>query len=169
MMRVPPHYKQAGWQRFFAGIIIGMLIGWFFFIYEFGNVQEKLVTEIKKQESTIKEQKESIEILRSDQDALNKENLKKLTIQEVKVYFKNDKDLKLSELSTHELRSAIENELKAVKNKNIETVANAKELLFQTIENTIFIVNEKKYQVTIKELYLFTKLELFVEIKIANS
>ncbi|UTW68875.1 hypothetical protein KHA80_16285 [Anaerobacillus sp. HL2] len=61
----------------------------------------------------------------------------------MKVYFKNDKDLKLSELSTHELRSAIENELTTVKNKNIETVANAKNYYFQTIENTIFTVNDK--------------------------
>jgi hypothetical protein len=168
MMRVPPYYKRPGWQRFFAGVIIGMVIGWFFFIYEFGIVQEKLVTEIKKHESTIEDQEKDIEILRSDQDELNKENQKKLTVQEVKVYFKNDKDLKLSELSIHELRSKVENELKPVKNKNIETVANTKELLFQTIENTTYDVNDKRYQVTVKELYLFTTLEIFVEIRLAD-
>ncbi|WNF36043.1 hypothetical protein RJD24_16540 [Bacillaceae bacterium IKA-2] len=168
MMRIPPHYKRAGWQRFFAGIIIGMIFGWFFFIYEFGIVQEKLVTEIKKQESTIKDQLDTIEILRSDQDEVNKDNLKKLTVQEVKVYFKNNKDLKLSELSIHELRSAIENELKSVKSKNIETIASSKYLLFQTIENKTFVINNKRYQVTIKELYLFTTLELFVVIHLAE-
>lgn len=169
MMRIPPpYYQRAGWQRFFAGMLIGMLIGWFFFIYEFGIVQEKLVTEIKKQESTIKDQKQTIEILRSDHDEINKENLKKLTVQELKVYFKNDKDLKLSELSIHELRSAIENELKGVLSKNIETVANSKDLLFQTVENKIFVINKKRYQVTVKELYLFTTLELFCTIRIAD-
>ncbi len=167
-MRIPPYYRRPGWQRFFAGMVIGMLIGWFFFIYQFGIVQEKLVNEIKKQEVTIKDQKDTIDILRSDQDELNKENQKKLTIQEVKIYFKNDKDLKLSELSIHELRSAVENELKAVKNKNIETVANTKELLFQTLENTTYEINDKRYQVTVKELYLFTTLEVFVEIRLAQ-
>ncbi|OIJ12590.1 hypothetical protein BKP37_13270 [Anaerobacillus alkalilacustris] len=167
-MRIPPYYKKTGWQRFFSGIIIGILIGWFFFIYEFGAVQEKLVTEIKKQESTINAQKETIEILRSDQDELNKENLKKLTIQEVKVYFINDKDLKLSELSVHEFRLQIENELKAVKNKNIELVANTKELLIQAIENRDFIINEKRYRVTIKGWSIYTTLELFVEIRLAE-
>lgn len=168
MMRIPLYYRRPGWQRFFAGMIVGMIFGWFFFLYEFGTVQEKLVTEIKKQESTIKDQKQSIEILRSDQEEVNKNNLKKLTVQEVKVYFKNDKDLKLSELSIHELRSAIENELKSVKSKNIESIANSKSLVFQTIENKTFVINDKRYQVTVEELYLFTTLELFVVIRLAK-
>lgn len=167
-MRIPTYYKRSGWQRFFAGMIIGIIFGWFFFLYEFGTVQEKLVTEIKKQESTIKDQKQSIEILRSDQDEVNKKNLKKLTVQELKVYFKNDKDLKLSELSIHELRSAIENELKSVKSKNIETIANSKELLFHTLENKTFVINDKRYHVTVKELYLFTTLEIFFVIRLAE-
>ncbi|OIJ11013.1 hypothetical protein BKP35_12735 [Anaerobacillus arseniciselenatis] len=167
-MRIPPYYKKPGWQRFFSGMIIGMLIGWFFFIYQFGIVQEKLVNEIKKQEITINDQKDTIEILRSDQDELNKENQRKLTIQEIKVYFKNDKELKLSELSIHELRSKVENELKAIKNKNIETVANTKELLYQTLENTTYEVNDKKYQVTVKDVWAYTTLEVFVEIRLAN-
>lgn len=168
MMRIPPHYMRSRWQRFFAGMIIGMIFGWGFFLYEFGTVQEKLVTQIKKHESTIKDQKQSIEILRSDQDEMNKDNLKKLTVQEVKVYFKNDKDLKLSELSIHELRSAIENELKSVKSKNIETIANSKDLLFQTLENKTFVINDKRYQVSVKELYLFTTLEIFFVIRLAE-
>lgn len=167
-MRIPPYYKKPGWQRFFSGIIIGMLIGWFFFIYQFGIVQEKLVNQIKKQEITIKEQRDDIEILRSDQDELNKENQKKLTIQEIKVYFKNDKELKLSELSLHELRSKVENELKSVKNKNIETVATTRELLYQMIENTTYVINDKRYQVTVKDVWVYTTLEIFVDIRIAD-
>jgi hypothetical protein len=168
MMRIPPYYRQAGWQRFFSGIIIGMIIGWFFFIYQFGSIQEKLVTEIKMQQAIIKDQKRDIEVLRSDKDELNKENQKKLTVQEVKVYFKNDKELKLSELSLYELRSQIENELTPVKNKNIEAVANARELLYQTVQNKTYTVNEKRYHVIVKELHLYTTLEIFVEIRLAD-
>ncbi len=167
-MRIPPFYKQAGWQRFFAGVIIGMLIGWFFFIYEFGEVQEKLVTKIRMQEATIKNQKDTIEILRSDKDELNKENQKKLTVQEVKVYFKNDKLFKLSELSTHDLRSQIEKELSAVLNRNIESVAESKDLLYQSIENKVFEVNEKRYHVIVRDFVLYTKLQVFVEIRLAD-
>lgn len=168
MMRIPPYYRKPGWQRFFAGIIIGMVIGWFFFIYQFGTVQEKLVTEIKMQETTIKEQKRNIEILRSDKDELNKENQKKLTVQEVKIYFKNDKALKLSELSLHELRSQIEHELTPIMNKPIETVSNASDLLHQTIQNKTYTVNDKRYHVIIKEVHLYTTLQLFVEIRLAD-
>jgi hypothetical protein len=168
MMRIPPYYRQAGWQRFFSGVIIGMIIGWFFFIYQFGSIQEKLVTEIKMQQAMIKDQKRDIEVLRSDKDELNKENQKKLTVQEVKVYFKNDKELKLSELSIYELRSQIENELTPVKNKNIEAVANARELLYQTVQNKTYTVNEKRYHVIVKELHLYTTLEIFVEIRLAD-
>ncbi|RXI98752.1 hypothetical protein DS745_19640 [Anaerobacillus alkaliphilus] len=167
-MRIPPYYKQAGWQRFFAGVIIGMIIGWFFFIYEFGEVQEKLVTKIKMQEATIKNQKDTIEILRSDKDELNKENQKKLTVQEVKVYFKNDKAFRLSELSTHDLRSQIEKELSAVLNRNIESVAESKDLLYQSIENKVFEVNDKRYHVVVRDFVLYTKLQVFVEIRLAD-
>lgn len=168
-MRIPPYYKKPGWQRFFAGMILGFIFGWFFFIYEFGSVQERLVTEIKKQEAIIKDQKNNIEILRSDKDELNKENKKKLTVQEVKVYFKNEKALKLSELSIYELRSQIEAELTPIINKNIETVTNTKDLLFQTIQNKTYLVNEKRYHVIVRELYLHTTLELFVEIRLAAN
>jgi hypothetical protein len=168
MMRVPPYYRQAKWKRFFAGVIIGTIFGWFFFIYQFGSVQEKLVTEIKMQEAIIKDQKDDIEILRSDKDELNKENQKKLTVQEVKVYFKNDKSFKLSELSIYELRSQIENELKTVINKNIETVANTKDLLYQSVENKTFEVNGKKYHIIVRDFVLYTTLQLFVEIRLAN-
>lgn len=164
MMRIPPYYKQAGWQRFFAGVILGMLIGWLFFLYQFGAVHEKLVVEIKKQQSVIKKHETNIEILQSDQKERNEENKKKLTVQDVKVYFKNEQAVKLNELTLHELRSAIENEIKSIKNTNIENVANSKDLLIQTIENKLFIINDKKLQVTVKELYLFTTLELYVEI-----
>lgn len=166
MMRIPPYYKQASWQRFFAGVVIGMLIGWFFFIYLFGNAYDRLIIDYKKQEATIKEQEEKIQFLRSDQEEKNKENERKLTIQEIKVFFNNEKDLKLNELTLHELRSSIESELTAIRKQNIATVASSRHLLIQTLENKIFTVNDKKYQIIVKELYLFTTLELYVDIQI---
>ncbi len=164
MVHFPPYYRRPGWQRFFAGVILGMFIGWLFFLYQFGAVHEKLVVEIKKQQAIIQKHETTINILQSDQNERNEENKKKLTVQEVKVYFQNDHAVKLNELTLHELRSAIENELKSVKNKNIETVSNSKDLLKQTIENKTFVINEKKYQITINELHLYTTLEIYVNI-----
>ncbi|MBB5172732.1 sporulation membrane protein YtrI [Texcoconibacillus texcoconensis] len=164
-MRIPPFYNDSTWQRFFAGIVVGMIIGWLFFLYNFGNVHEKLVLEINKQKSTIENQEETIDILQRDQEEINEEAKKNLTVQDIKITVVNEEDIKLSELTLHELKANVEHELEIVRNKNIETVANTKELLLKAVENKTFVVNENRYKLNIEQLFLFTTLEIFVRIE----
>ncbi len=44
-MHIPPYYKRPSFQRFFAGICIGTIIGYLIFIYMFGELQEKWIEE----------------------------------------------------------------------------------------------------------------------------
>lgn len=167
-MRIPEHYKRPGWQRFFAGFFLGTLVGWTFFVYHFGNVHEDLIIEIKKHELTIQNQKDTIETLRSEERRLNEENQKKLTIQDIKIYFTNEQRLKLSELTTYELKQLALNELKFLEGQEIGTVASTKELMLRTIENKVFQINENRYQLKAEEVYLYTTLELYLSIKIGD-
>ncbi|MBU8905167.1 sporulation membrane protein YtrI [Desertibacillus haloalkaliphilus] len=167
-MRIPPYYQHPGWQRFLAGVVIGMLIGWLFFLYHFGHVHEKLVIEIRKQQMTIENQKKDIETLRSDQRRLNEENQKKLTIQDIEIEFTNERKLRLNELTLYELRQKAIDELNFLKNKDIETVAETKDLMIRTIENKVFEIEDSRYQLNVEELYLFTTLEMHMKIELVN-
>ena len=167
-MRIPPYYKRPGWQRFFAGVIIGMIIGWTFFIYNFGMVHEKLVTEIKKQQSTIEAQMKTIDVLRSDQKKLNEENEKRLTIQDIEIYFTNERNMKITELTVYELKQQALGELEFIKNKDIATIAKTRDLMIKTIENKVFLVEDNKFQLKLAELYLYTTLELYMKIEKVN-
>ncbi|SDZ54678.1 hypothetical protein SAMN05421736_116115 [Evansella caseinilytica] len=167
-MRIPPLYQDKSWQRFFAGFIIGMLIGWLFFLYHFGMVHEKLIMEIKEQQTTITNQEDRIENLTKEQDQKNEEMKKSLTVQEITITFTNEKEVKLSELTLQELRGSIEGELELIRNKNIETVASSKELLLKSVENKVFIIGDKKYRLIIEQLILFTELEMYLRIESAE-
>ncbi|WP_096202700.1 sporulation membrane protein YtrI [Bacillus sp. FJAT-45350] len=167
-MRIPEYYKRPGWQRFFAGVIIGMLIGWGFFIYNFGTIHERLVIEIKKQQLTIDDQKKTIKILRSDQEKLNEENQKKLTIQDIEIQFTNEEKLKLNELTLYELKQNALSELEFLKGKDIETVSRTKDLMIRTIENKMFTIGESRFQLKTVYVSLYTTIELHMKIEFVN-
>lgn len=167
-MRIPPLHNDKSWQRFFAGFILGMIFGWLFFLYHFGTVHEKLVMEINKQKTTIVSQENTIENLRKDQDEKNEQIQKSLTVQDITINFVNEKDIKLSELMLHEIRSNITAELEDLRNKNIETVRNSKELLIKAVENKGFLVNSKRFRLKIEQLIIDTSLEINVRIEAAD-
>ncbi|WP_078555475.1 sporulation membrane protein YtrI [Bacillus alkalicellulosilyticus] len=167
-MRIPPYYRRPGWQRFFGGVLLGMLIGWAFFVYNFGTIHEKLIYDIKMKNITIEEQKETIEKLRNEETRLNEEKEKRLTVQEIKITFSNDRQLKLNELTIYELQHSVSNELKEVKGKSISSVVETKELLLRSIENKVFEIGERKYRLIRDEMYIYTTLELHMKIEIVN-
>jgi hypothetical protein len=167
-MRIPPLYRDKSWQRFFAGFFLGIIIGWVFFLFQFGTVHENLLLEIGNQQAIIDKHEKTIEILREDQDKQNRENQQLLTVQDIRIEFINETEVKLSELTLHELRDSVESELENVRNKNIESVANSREFLLKTVENKIFIINDKRFQLKVEQLFLFTTLEMHVMIVSAD-
>ncbi|SFE68262.1 sporulation membrane protein YtrI [Alteribacillus iranensis] len=168
-MRIPPYYRRPGWQRFFAGVFIGVLGGWAFFLFQFGAVHEELVVEINKQKLQIEHQKEQIEILRSEEKKRNEENEKKLTVQEIKIQFANEKEMRLNELALFELKQQAEEEINFLKNKNIESVVDGKDLIRKAIENKTYEVGDNEWNLVIKEMYIYTNLELVIAIRTPGS
>lgn len=168
-MRIPPHYKRPGWQRFFAGVFIGMLIGWTFFIHQFGHIHDDLIIKLRKQELTIQDQEDRIETLLSDQKKLNEENQKNLTIQEIDISFTNARKLKLNELTVYELRQHALNELKFLEGKNISTVAATRELMLKAVENKVFKVGDTRYRLKAEQIILYTTIEIQMKIEIVYN
>ncbi|TSB48603.1 hypothetical protein FN960_00360 [Alkalicoccobacillus porphyridii] len=163
-MRMPSNITRPGWLRFFAGIIIGSILGWTFFLFQYGQIYENLIVTRIQQDLKIETLQERIEQLVSQQKVQNEENLKKLTIQQVEVHFTNENDLNLDQLTTYEIRQNVLSELAYLERKDIESVHNTKELMIRTIENKIFLIEDKRYRVQISELYLFTTLHVYAEI-----
>ncbi|WP_100405100.1 sporulation membrane protein YtrI [Bacillus solitudinis] len=168
-MRVPPYYKRPSWQRFFAGIILGIIIGWFFFLFHYGQIYGNLVIKMSEQEDTIKKQNVRIEELLSEQDLQNEENKKKLTIQSIEIHFMNDRKLRLNKLTIYELKQQALNELTFLERMDIESVSKTKDLMIRTLENKVFVIGESRYQLDIREVYLFTTLQLHVKIIPAST
>lgn len=163
-MRIPPLYRDKSWQRLFAGFFIGIIFGWLFFLYHFGAVHEELLLKISNLQSEIEKHEKTIDILREDQDEQNEQSEQLLTVQDVHIEFLNEEEVQLSELTLHELRSAVEKELEDVLNKNIETVHNSREFMLRAVENKRFVTNDKEYQFKVEQIYVFTTLEVYVMI-----
>ncbi|MGY4689231.1 sporulation membrane protein YtrI [Salibacterium sp. K-3] len=163
-MRIPPYYRRPGWQRFFAGIVIGGLGGWAFFLFQFGAVHEELVIKLNKQRLQIEEQEEQIEVLRSEERRRNEENEQKLTIQDIELSFTNEESAGLNELALYEIKQQAESEVKFLNGKNIESVVEGKELIKKAVENKQYETGDKKYRLTIREMYIYSTLELHLKI-----
>ncbi|GAE28104.1 hypothetical protein JCM9140_4298 [Halalkalibacter wakoensis JCM 9140] len=168
-MRVPPFYERPTVKRFFAGIIIGVIIGWVFFIYQYGQVYEGLVFRISEQKAEIEELEEDIELLRSEQNRLNEENEKKLTVQEIDIQFSNNNRLRLNQLTLLDIKQQALTELQYIKRRDIETVSNMNELLISNLENKVFRAGDKRYQLQVEQVHLFTTVRVIVKIIPSNS
>ncbi|KYG32189.1 sporulation membrane protein YtrI [Alkalihalobacillus trypoxylicola] len=168
-MRIPPYYKRPGWQRFFAGLALGVIVGWIFFLSHYGQVYQDMVVKIGKQEGMIRHLEADIEQLKIDQIVLNEENLKKLTVQDIQVRITNEREMKLSQLTLFELKQQVLAELDFMERKDIESVDESLDLLYRTIQNKTYLVNETEYTVEIKGHSLYTTLRLHIEIHIKQK
>ncbi|MCC3356443.1 sporulation membrane protein YtrI [Bacillus sp. REN16] len=167
-MRVPPYHQKPGWQRFFAGIVIGALISWFVFLFQFGVLQDKQIQKITEQNNVIKELRKSKDILIEDVEKLNEDNKKKLKIQDFKVDFANKKKVELSSLNLHHMKTAVIEDLNSLIGQDVQTVSKNKDLLFSTIENHVFELDDKKYRFKIHTVFFDTTLEITLNIELVK-
>ncbi|MGN1385476.1 MAG: sporulation membrane protein YtrI [Bacillus sp. (in: firmicutes)] len=156
--------KDKGWQRFFAGVVIGAIIGWVVFFYMYGKMQENLTQEIIEQKQEISNLNDKIAIWEKESESLNEETEKKLTIQDIQITIENYRQYDLDLLSVLQAQEAIRKDLSSLISKDLETVYKGKLLIKKTIENKIIEMNEKKYTFEVTELMFYTT--VFIEVKV---
>lgn len=159
-MRIPPYYRLPSWQRFFAGMAIGGVISWFIFLFIFGEWQEKYSKEIQLQKDEIAELKKDKKIWQEDFKKLNKENQKKLTVQDITIKIVNSDKYKLDSFSVFQLEDEIKEDISMMRAKDIDTVYKSSELIKKIIENKTHEVNEKRYRVEVKEMVIYTTVSI---------
>ncbi|MDE3839893.1 sporulation protein [Bacillus methanolicus] len=163
-MRIPPYYRQTGWQRFLAGMAIGGFISWTIFLYIFGSWQEIQSKEIQRQKDEIVDLKKAVKIWQEDFNKLNEKNQEQLTVQNFKVKITNFEKYKLDLLSVSELEEGIKEDIDLVMAKDLESVYNNRDLIKKVIENKVFILNDKRYKLQVKEMIIYTTLEIQLQL-----
>ncbi|SDI77946.1 sporulation membrane protein YtrI [Natribacillus halophilus] len=162
-MRIPPLHRRPGWQRFLAGVIIGSLIGWGLFLYQFGNVHEDMVVELGKKEIHIEQLERNLESLRErEQEEENDE--RDFVIEEISIVFENEEESRLSELALYDLQQQAMEELEHLLDEDVESVAENRELLVRTIENKRYPSNDYEYNLIVQQVTLYRTLEIHVEV-----
>ncbi|WP_078545119.1 sporulation membrane protein YtrI [Litchfieldia alkalitelluris] len=163
-MRIPPLYQKPGWQRFFAGVVIGALVSWFVFIFQYGVFQEKQVKMITKQQDRIINLEQNLDTIMENNTKLNEENKQKLKIQEFKVDILNQKKYNLAPLDVHELTDAVVKDLNDYVGRDINDLSDNKELLRKAIENKLYPLDDKMYKLQVYSVTFDTILEISLKI-----
>lgn len=163
-MRVPPYHQVRGWRRFFAGAVIGGMIGWLVFLYMFGVMQEKQIQKIMDQRKAIKYMEKKLEIWEADYQKLNEETEKKLKIQEIQITILNGGTYNLDHLSIAEAEDAIRVDLASLIAKDVETIYNGRSLLKKSIENKILDINKRRYKLDVAEIFFYTNMKIEVRL-----
>ncbi len=167
-MRIPPYYRKPTWQHFFAGMAIGGIICWFIFLYIFGVWQEKYSIKIQTQQNQIMDLKKEKTIWQDEFKKLNKESRAKLTVQSIYIKIQNKEKYHLDPLSVFEMEDKVKEDIRMMMAKDIDTVNNSRELIKKIIENRTIPVGDKRYNLKVTEMTIYTTLSIEIEISIAD-
>ncbi|CAM4208474.1 molybdenum cofactor biosynthesis protein MoaA [Bacillus manliponensis] len=164
-MRVPTASIARRWYLFLAGTAVGSILGWVIFLYIYGVFQENQTVTIEKQRIKIEQLEEDLHILTEDRNKLNEDNKRLLTIQEIKVEIINPEKYDLDSFTVESITTSIEDDLRHLLTKHVNSVAQNKELLKKTIEHKVYNLYDRAYQFDIETIYFDTTVEISVKIK----
>jgi hypothetical protein len=169
-MKIPPIHLWKQWRRFFTGMAIGGALSWTLFVYIYGTLQEKQSKLIHEQEESIRDLKEEKKIWQEEFQALNKINQEKMTVQDIKVKINPKSALKfnLDGLSIYDVEESVKEDLGIIVAKDLETVFKSRDLLKRVIENKVVKINSKRYRLELKEIYIYTTLNIQLNIHLAS-
>lgn len=164
-MKAPPEKLSFGWAKFFVGVFFGSIISWLIFIYMHGVTQEQQVVLINKLNTQIKELETSKSQLIENQQRLNDENKKNLTVQGLKISIINSRQYKLSQFTTLLIVNDVKNDLSHLLTQDIRSVSRNRELLRRAIENKVYAKDDRRFKLEIDTIYFDTILEITLKIK----
>lgn len=167
-MRIPPHYQQPTWQRFFAGVAIGAIISWGVFLFIFGVIQEDHRTTINEQNIMIQKLKKEIEIYQEEYSKLNEEAQQKMTVQEINVHLTNGEKYLPKDFYINGIEENVKKDLSDLIAKDIESVYSNHTLIEKTIENKNIPIDGKNYRLRMTKFMVYTTIYIEVEISFAK-
>ena len=107
---------------------VGGVLSWFIFVH-IRCFQEEQASKIAEQREIIEKQEAKLHVLLEDQEKLNTENKRLLTIQEIKIKLINREKYDLDNLTLENMTTSIHNDLQHLLTKNIQSIAKIKTYL----------------------------------------
>lgn len=164
-MRVPSANTAKRWCLVLAGAAVGGVLSWFIFLYIYGVFQEEQASKIAEQREIIEKQEAKLHVLLEDQEKLNTENKRLLTIQEIKIKLINREKYDLDNLTLENMTTSIHNDLQHLLTKNIQSIAKNKDLLKKVIENKTYKHYDRLYRFKVDTISFDTVLEISITIE----
>ncbi len=161
-MRIPPYYNDPAWQRFFAGFIIGALIGFAIFVYLNGINQERQLKIIAQQKKQITTLEDHLNTLREEEDQQNKELEKKLTIQSITIKIDKSPKVTLDGIKELDIKEKIYKQLSTLIGDDVSSVSNNRELIFNAVNNQPFLIEDKIYYAKVKSVTIYSELLIHI-------
>ncbi|MCA0969825.1 hypothetical protein LCM20_04430 [Halobacillus litoralis] len=156
-------YKRKEWRRFLAGIALGAMLGYTFFLIIHGQQQENMTQEHIRLSAELNEVEKKYEHLL---DNPPKGEEKPLKVRDVVISYTNAKKLEVDLLTQHELTSLVKDLLSSINGQNVQAVADQIDLVISTVENKDYVVDQLTYQLTVKRLIVTEEVIMNLEIKL---
>lgn len=167
-MRIPQHYHSPGWQRFIAGFVIGIIVGWTLFITLAGIAQEQQINKIKTQQQRIERLEKDLKDWQKDTNEKNEELEQKLTVQEIKIEIPEQEDIDLTKLQRNDLTGEVRDQLSSLKQQDIEYVIANREVIRNLIEKQIYTIEKNKYQLSVQFMGIWSTITIVLDVEKVN-
>ncbi|ENH96949.1 hypothetical protein J416_08197 [Gracilibacillus halophilus YIM-C55.5] len=169
-MHIPPYYKKPSWQRFFAGICVGCIIGYLVFVFMYGQLHEKWIEENLSLRSKLQDLNKSYETLLENHEELSKQRQEGIQIEEVSIDFLNLKELKLDNdrLMIHQLEEAVREEASHAVGKNIDSFSESIDLFISSIENKTIKIDDFAFEATVRRIIVSEQLQLAITLSLGD-
>lgn len=167
-MHIPPYHKKKSWQRFLVGTFFGGIIAYCILLYMYGSMYEDLLEQnldLQSQVTTLTSQNKS---LLKDKEDLDQQTKESETVKSIEIVIPNEEELKLDELIIYQLEQLIKEEISHLIGQDVNIVSESEQLLYSTIENKSFRVDDMTYKFTVLKLSIIEetmKLTLKAEIE----
>ncbi|MYL38979.1 sporulation membrane protein YtrI [Halobacillus litoralis] len=165
-MHFPPYHRSREWRRFFAGVLLGTIAGWLFFLYTHGQLQQKYTEEHIALTTELHELEVKYEGLLNNK---NKDmDTAPLTVSEMDVSYTNAKKLEVDLLTQHQLTSMAKDQLSSLPGKRVQVVAEQTDLILTSLESKNYVVDDFTYQLKVNQLIISEIITLRLEIKLVR-
>lgn len=159
-MHFPRYHHKKSWQRFFLGLITGIIISYVIILYMYGAMYEQLVEKNLKLHGEVTELEDLYESLLQDREDEDEARRMQSIVETIEITITNHKELKLDRLLIHQFSELIKAELKHIIGMDLSVLAASDQLLISTIEKKAFTIDDFTYYFDVEKLIISQTVKL---------
>lgn len=159
-MHFPRYHHKKSWQRFFLGLVTGMIISYVIILYMYGSMYEQLFEQNLKLASEVTELEDLYESLLQDRRDEDEAQRKQTIVESIEITITNYEELKLDRLLIHQFSELIKEEIKHIIGIELSVIAASDQLLLSTIENKAFTIDDFTYYFHVEKLIISQTVKL---------